>query len=67
MVSPDINEEGLRVLGRMECELDPLATVRRGPTADPLDLNAYDRWLNEELAKLDRLLPACEKYGLLSH
>jgi endoglucanase len=66
MVSPDIDEESLRVFGQeWKANLIRWQLIRRGPIADPLDLNAYDRWLQGELAKLDRLLPACERYGLL--
>jgi endoglucanase len=66
MVSPDIDEEGLRVLGQeWNANLIRWQLVRHAPVADPLDLEAYDKWLAGELAKLDRLLPACRKYGLL--
>ncbi len=66
MVGPDIDEEGLRVFGQeWHANLIRWQLIRRGPIADPLDLQAYDRWLEGELQKLDRLLPACEKYGLL--
>jgi endoglucanase len=66
MVGPDIDEEGLRVFGQeWNANLIRWQLIRRGPIADPLDLAAYDRWLQGELAKLDRLLPACRKYGLL--
>jgi endoglucanase len=66
MVGPDIDEEGLRVFGQeWNANLIRWQLIRRGPIADPLDLAAYDRWLQGELAKLDRLLPACQKYGLL--
>ena len=66
MVGPDIDEEGLRVFGQeWNANLIRWQLIRRGPIADPLDLQAYDRWLQGELAKLDRVLPACEKYGLL--
>ena len=33
--------------------------------ADKGDLPAYDRWLESELARLDRLLPVCREAGLL--
>ncbi len=66
MVSPDIDEEGLRVLGQeWNANLIRWQLIRRGRIADPLDLKAYDRWLAAELAKLDRILPICRKYGLL--
>ncbi|MHB8864611.1 MAG: glycoside hydrolase family 5 protein [Pirellulaceae bacterium] len=66
MVGPDIDEEDLRVFGQQwNANLIRWQLIRRGPVADPFDLVAYDRWLEGELAKLDRLLPACQKYGLL--
>ncbi|MHB8970707.1 MAG: glycoside hydrolase family 5 protein [Pirellulaceae bacterium] len=66
MVGPDIDEEDLRVFGQeWHANLIRWQLIRRGPIADPLDLQAYDRWLQGELAKVDRLLPACAKYGLL--
>jgi hypothetical protein len=56
----------LRVFGQeWNANLIRWQLIRRGPIADPLDLQAYDRWLQGELAKLDRLLPVCAKYGLL--
>jgi hypothetical protein len=66
MVSPDIDEEGLRVLGQhWNANLVRWQLIRRGRVADPLDLAAYDRWLDTELKKLDAVLPWCEKYGLM--
>ena len=66
MIGPDIDEEGLRVFGQeWNANVVRWQLIRRGPIADPLDMVAYDRWLQGELAKLDRLMPACEKYGLL--
>ena len=38
--------------------------VRREKFDDPLDLAAYDRWLQSALKQLDAALPLCEKYGL---
>lgn len=66
MVGSSIDEEGLRVFGEQwNANLIRWQLIRTGPIADPLDLDAYDRWLQGELAKLDRLLPACQKYGLM--
>ena len=65
MVSPDIDEEGLRVLGReWNANLIRWQLIRRGRISDPLDLAAYDVWLQSALAQLDAALPLCEKYGL---
>jgi len=38
--------------------------IRRGKIDDPLDLDAYDRWLQSALEQLDAALPLCEQYGL---
>ncbi len=67
MVDPDISAESLRVLGtEWNANLIRWQLVRRGTqnAAEPLDLEAYDRWLEGELRKLDAALPLCEKYGL---
>jgi hypothetical protein len=66
MVSPSIDEAGLRTLGRQwNANLIRWQLVRPGPVSDPLDLAAYDRWLRSALARLDAALPACERYGLM--
>ena len=66
MISPNVTDEDLRVLGQeWHANLVRWQLIRTGRIEDPLDLTAYDKWLQGELAKLDRLLPACEKYGLL--
>jgi hypothetical protein len=66
MISPNVTDEDLRVLGQeWNANLIRWQLIRTGRIEDPLDLAAYDRWLEGALAKLDRLLPACEKYGLL--
>jgi hypothetical protein len=65
MVSSDIDEEGLRVFGQeWNANLIRWQLVRLGSFRDPLDLIAYDHWLQSALKKLDAALPACEKYGL---
>lgn len=65
MVSPDIDEAGLRVLGQQwNANLIRWQLVRRGKFRDPLDLVAYDRWLQSALTQLDIALPLCEKCGL---
>ena len=66
MVGPDIDESGLRVFGRQwNANVIRWQLIRRGRIADPLDLVAYDRWLQSALSDLDALLPACETNGLL--
>lgn len=65
MVSPDIDAEGLRVLGQQwNANLVRWQLVRREKFTDPLDLAAYERWLQSALKQLDAALPLCEKYGL---
>jgi arabinogalactan endo-1,4-beta-galactosidase len=65
MVSPEIDEEGLRVLGQQwNANLIRWQLVRREKFDSPLDLAAYDRWLQSALKQLDTALPFCEKYGL---
>jgi hypothetical protein len=65
MVSPDITAESLRVFGQeWKANLIRWQLIRRGKIADPLDLAAYDRWLQSALKQLDAALPLCEQYGL---
>jgi hypothetical protein len=65
MVSPNIDEEGLRVFGKQwNANLIRWQLVRTGNVGDPLDLGAYERWLQGALKQLDAALPWCEKYGL---
>jgi endoglucanase len=65
MVGSDIDAEGLRVFGRdWNANLIRWQLVRLESFADPLDLAAYDRWLQSALKKLDAALPLCERYGL---
>jgi hypothetical protein len=65
MVSPDIDEAGLRVLGHdWNANLVRWQLVRREKIDNPLDLGAYERWLQSALKQLDAALPLCEKYGL---
>ena len=65
MVSPNIDEEGLRVFGRQwKANLIRWQIIRRRFKEDGLDLAAYQRWLDGELKRLDEVLPLCEKYGL---
>ena len=54
MVSPDIDEAGLRVLGQeWNANLVRWQLVRREKIDNPLDLVAYDRWLQSALKQLD--------------
>lgn len=65
MISPNIDKEGLRVLGQQwNANLVRWQLIRRGRIDDPLDLVAYEAWLRPELDKLEAALPACEQYGL---
>jgi len=66
MISPDINEAGLRTLGKewnanvLRWQL--IRYVGQGkPTPPPAE---YDAWLEGELKRLDAALPLCEQYGL---
>lgn len=66
MVGSDIDENSLRLFGEQwNANLIRWQLIRTGRIADPLDLDAYERWLNSKLERLDSLLPACEKYGLM--
>lgn len=68
-LSPGIAEESLRDLGRdWNANVVRLQLVRRGAQAkgDPLDLVAYDQWLDAELARLDATLRHCESHGLMA-
>jgi hypothetical protein len=65
MVSPNIDAEGLRVLGQQwNANLVRWQLIRTEKFDDGLDLTAYDRWLQSALKQLDAALPLCEKYGL---
>jgi hypothetical protein len=65
MVSPSIDEASLRVLGQQwNANLVRWQLVRFEKSDNPLDLVAYDRWLQGALKQLDAALPLCEKYGL---
>jgi hypothetical protein len=65
MVGPRIDEQGLRTFGReWKANLIRWQIIRHRFKEDPLDLAAYQRWLDGELERLDQVLPWCEKYGL---
>jgi len=58
MISPNIDEDGLRRLGRdWNANLIRWQLIRNSKSAD------YDAWLEAELKRLDAALPLCEKYG----
>jgi endoglucanase len=66
MVSPDIDEDGLRTFGRdWNANLIRWQLGGFKPGMDTGDLAAYDAFLEAQLKKLDRALPLCEKYGLM--
>jgi hypothetical protein len=66
MVSPNIDEEGLRVLGReWKANLIRYQLIRFGRPGEASTFESYDAWLEGELRKLDAILPWCEKHGLL--
>jgi endoglucanase len=66
MVYPKIDEAGLQVLGQQwNANLIRWGLFRTAPVDNPLDLVAYQQWLQSELKRLDAALPLCEKYGLL--
>ena len=65
MISPNIDEDSLRLFGRdWNANLARWQLVGWRPEGPTLDLDAYDAWLAEQLAKLDAALPLCEKYGV---
>lgn len=65
MVSPHIDPEGLRVLGReWNANLVRWQLVRQAAPGERPSLDTYDAWLEGELQKLEAALPWCERYGL---
>ncbi len=65
MVSPDIDAEGLRVLGRdWNANLIRWQLVRHGRQGQSIAMEEYNAWLENELGKLDVALPLCEQNGL---
>ncbi len=66
MISPNIDEAGLRVLGRdWNANLIRWQLIRHGRPGQPASLADYDAWLEAELKRLDAALPWCERHGLL--
>jgi hypothetical protein len=65
MISPRIDADGLRTLGRdWNANLVRWQLIRHGRPGQPSSLEDYDAWLEGELQRLDAALPLCEKYGL---
>jgi hypothetical protein len=65
MISPTIDEAGLRTLGQeWNANLIRWQLIRYGPAAKIATVAAFDAWLERELARLDAALPLCRKYGL---
>ncbi len=66
MVGPKIDAEGLRTFGRQwNANVIRWQLIRPGRAVkDPLDLAAYDAWLQAALDKLDAVLPLCRQAGL---
>ncbi|MCX7048088.1 MAG: cellulase family glycosylhydrolase [Candidatus Sumerlaeota bacterium] len=65
MISPSINEDGLRTLGQeWNANLIRWQLIRSGAAARIATAAEYDAWLERELTRLDAMLPICKKYGL---
>jgi hypothetical protein len=65
MISPTIDEAGLRPLGReWNANVIRWQLIRYGPAAKIATVAEYDAWLERELTRLDAALPLCRKYGL---
>jgi hypothetical protein len=65
MISPNIDAEGLRVLGRdWNANLIRWQLIRTGRSTQAASLDDYDQWLEGELKKLDAALPVCEQVGM---
>jgi endoglucanase len=65
MISPQIDEAGLRVLGQdWNVNLIRWQLIRHGRPGQPASLEDYDAWLEGELQRLDAALPRCEKLGI---
>jgi len=65
MISPNIDAESLRVLGRdWNANLIRWQLIRTGRSGQPRSVDDYDQWLEGELKKLDAALPVCEQNGL---
>lgn len=65
MVHPDLTPESLRVLGaEWGANVLRWQFIRYVSPGGETPLDAYDAWLDSELAKLDRALPHCARHGL---
>lgn len=65
MIAPQIDESGLRVLGRdWNANLIRWQLIRHGRPGQPSSLEDYDAWLEGELKRLDAALPHCEQFGI---
>ncbi len=65
MISPNINAESLRVLGRdWNANLIRWQLIRHGRPGQPMSIADYDSWLEGELKKLEAALPLCEQFGI---
>ncbi|NLF68959.1 MAG: glycoside hydrolase family 5 protein [Candidatus Anammoximicrobium sp.] len=65
MVSPNIDEDGLRTLGReWNANVIRWQLVRHGRPGQPSSLEDYDAWLEGALKRLDAALPLCQRYGI---
>jgi hypothetical protein len=66
MVSPNIDDESLRLFGRQwNANVIRWQLIRPGRAVrDPADLAAYDAWLDTALTRLDAILPVCREAGL---
>jgi len=66
MISPNIDAEGLRVLGcDWKANLIRWQLIRFGRTGRRGSTDDYDAWLEGELKKLDSALPHCREDGLM--
>jgi hypothetical protein len=65
MISPNIDEAGLRVLGKeWNANLLRWQIIQNGGPGRETTLDQYDTWLEGELKRLDAAMPGCEKYGI---
>jgi aryl-phospho-beta-D-glucosidase BglC (GH1 family) len=68
MISPGIDEAGLRTFGQeWNANVIRWQLIGWDPKGKPTGaagLAAWDEWLQGELKKLDAALPLCRKYGL---
>jgi hypothetical protein len=66
MISPRIDAAGLRTLGgEWKANLIRWQLIRTQKPGEIAPLEAYDAWLDQELARLDAALPLCKELGML--